>query len=261
MLRALALAAVAVPASSCATDLECSLNGICDTTSGVCACDKPWIGDSCGQLSISASTNPGPAYGGATPFDVTTWGGNAIEQNGTWHAYFTELVGDGCGLHAWKDQSTVTYAVSNDPLGPFVKQHTVLTREAHNPEVVLFNDSWYIFHIGYKGAPPLKTCHETVPPTSWKSSIGTKEAELQETKEPPPWPASGQIHKSSSPDGPFTAVKLPKGWKNCNNPSPFVTKNGTVRRMFISRLMATPHNRTASRPRCTSCVRGKCGMR
>jgi hypothetical protein len=136
------------------------------------------------------------------------------------------------GLHTWKDQSTVAYAVSNDPLGPFEKQSTVLTREAHNPQAMLFNNSWYIFHIGYRGAPPLKSCNESMP-----SRPMVDKGEESLAKEPPPWPGAGQIHKSSSPEGPYKPVKLPTGWKACNNPSPFVTANGTVYCMCAWRIM------------------------
>lgn len=39
-----AAAAVALPESPCTSDANCSLNGVCDAGSGLCACDAPWRG-------------------------------------------------------------------------------------------------------------------------------------------------------------------------------------------------------------------------
>lgn len=46
---AISIVAVAAGANSCTSNLDCSLNGIC--SGGVCVCDKPWKGESCGVLS------------------------------------------------------------------------------------------------------------------------------------------------------------------------------------------------------------------
>jgi hypothetical protein len=43
-----ARASGAVSQAQCSSDLDCSLNGHC--TGGLCQCDKPWTGVSCGEL-------------------------------------------------------------------------------------------------------------------------------------------------------------------------------------------------------------------
>eukprot|EP00041_Stephanoeca_diplocostata_P028701 m.828600 g.828600 ORF g.828600 m.828600 type:complete len:91 (+) comp23419_c1_seq65:204-476(+) len=40
-------------ALGCASDLDCSLNGICN--GGSCICDKPWSGISCGVLAYKTT--------------------------------------------------------------------------------------------------------------------------------------------------------------------------------------------------------------
>ena len=40
--------------ASCGTNLDCSLNGVCG--GGVCNCDKPWTGPSCGRLAYNKTT-------------------------------------------------------------------------------------------------------------------------------------------------------------------------------------------------------------
>ena len=43
-----ARASGAVSQAQCSSDLDCSLNGHC--MGGLCRCDKPWTGVSCGEL-------------------------------------------------------------------------------------------------------------------------------------------------------------------------------------------------------------------
>ena len=39
----------------CASDLDCSLNGLCDAGTGLCICDKPWSGETCGILKYKVN--------------------------------------------------------------------------------------------------------------------------------------------------------------------------------------------------------------
>ena len=125
--------------ASCSSDMDCSLNGAC-LQNGTCACDAPWHGDTCGLLGFATTPTDG-AYGFGEPFAVTSWGGNAIEENGTWHGYFTEIGGARCGLHMWHNQSTVVHAVSTNPSGPYTKVSTVLYNEAQNPQAIHMNNN------------------------------------------------------------------------------------------------------------------------
>lgn len=43
-----------VSATSCASDIDCSLNGLCNP-SGKCVCDKPWQGPSCGVMGYKVT--------------------------------------------------------------------------------------------------------------------------------------------------------------------------------------------------------------
>lgn len=101
-------------------------------------------------------------YGFGKPFAVTSWGGNAILDNGEFHLFVTEIQGKTCGLGLWQHQSTVTHATSATALGPYAKQSTAVQHQAHNPEAIRFNGEWYIFHIG-TGAndTAIKDCKNT----------------------------------------------------------------------------------------------------
>ena len=215
----LALLAAGSPASfasghlSCSTDLDCSLNGICDQ--GRCACDVPWSGSACELLMREPTRVAGGGVYGYAP-NITSWGGNAIQDvaTGKWHLYVSEMAGLGCGLHVWGKQSTVVHATAQTVEGPYHKAATVIRAEAHNPQAIVVNGSWYIFHIGtgVSSTPPTN-CNETVGRAAREfSGVGTA--------------GGSTLHRSSGPDGPFEPVSVaPTG---CNNPSPVVHPNGTL---------------------------------
>ena len=70
----------------CTTDLDCSLNGICNHST--CACDGGWKGASCEQLDLLPVEGairpayPPPALGANT----TSWGGSVL-RDGTTNEY------------------------------------------------------------------------------------------------------------------------------------------------------------------------------
>ncbi len=207
---------IALPPASttvhCVKSSDCSLNGAC-LLNGTCKCDAPWHGLTCGLLGFEA-TPPGGAYGYGSPFAVTSWGGNSIKHNGTWHGYFTEIGGARCGLGEWTRQSTVVHGISwTGPLGPYEKKSIVLAHEAHNPQVLYFDGAWYIFHIGSADSTkPLHACDNLV------AGIGSLASA--------PAPVS-HIHRSVDPYGPFLPLAV-ETYPECNNPGPFLHQNGTL---------------------------------
>jgi hypothetical protein len=52
--------------SPCTTDDDCSLNGLCDVRSGVCACDPWWEGKWCQRLVLL----PAKRYAGKMDYDT-----------------------------------------------------------------------------------------------------------------------------------------------------------------------------------------------
>ena len=82
-----ARAAAGKRTAACASDLDCSLNGIC--TAGACVCDKPWQGSTCGALRFKVT----PASGRSLfPLNKShnTWNGPIIGPDpgtGKYHLY------------------------------------------------------------------------------------------------------------------------------------------------------------------------------
>ena len=149
---------VACPAR-CESDLDCSLNGLCDVGSGVCACDAAWLGTCCSALNLEpASRSNGLGYRHPA---TSTWGGNILpvtEANGTtFHMWIAEMAPRGttgddgagsCGLTTWGSNSQITHVTAAQPLGPYVRQQVAVPIWSHNPLVRRLGDTFAMFHIG-----------------------------------------------------------------------------------------------------------------
>ena len=226
--------------AACATDVDCSLNGVCGAASQRCSCDVPWTGAACQYLGFAPQSGA-RMYGGANgTFSPTSWGGNAVrnESTGAWHGYFTEIGAEACGLSLWKTHSTVVHAVASSPRGPFVKAGVVLPHEAHNPEVLRVNGSYVLFHIGSaRLKSPLTRCNGSSVAATRAARAAVDDAAGVDATEPTCRNFHGvdncvQMHESATLAGPFTPVAAHrvggKAWVPCNNPSPALGPNGTL---------------------------------
>lgn len=224
--------------ASCATDLDCQLNGRC--TGGACLCDAAWNGTNCELLRLE----PGRlAY---APAASTAWGGGPPvrdDASGRWVIFVTEIA-DHCGLSEWQHMSTVVRAVGDSPAGPFVRDTLVIPTQAHNPYYAFdpASGTHLIFHIGGGDNPESKDN-----PFWHNCSNGTTPAALAAAPEGGrrvrrAGGASGQavfsqqpyVHASTSLAGPFQRVNysVPPGSESVgwgsDNPAPYIFPNGTV---------------------------------
>ena len=71
-------------AQACSDDVDCTLNGVCNASSGTCTCYKPWTGTTCAQLDFGKVPAGIIAYG---TWPLSTWGGNAIFYENEWHMF------------------------------------------------------------------------------------------------------------------------------------------------------------------------------
>ena len=184
------------PPGSCKSNMDCSLNGECNASTGICTCYAPWktgtsFKEACNVLDIVPHPNDYvPAYGGPNRTDtifrnqtVTSWGGNIIKgDDGLYHLWVSRMR-DGEGLNSWTHDSQIDHAVAEDPMDVFDFAEVALSAEAHNASPLRArNGSYLIFHIG-----------------------------------------SGFLHHSETPNGPW----LPLPGINCNNPAPMIHSNGS----------------------------------
>lgn len=84
------------------------------------------------------------------------WGGSTIKgEDGKYHMFYSRWKGNGLG--GWKTTSTVAYAVSDSPYGPFKHVKVILKgsgdksrwdyNNAHNPHIKKFGDNYYLYYI------------------------------------------------------------------------------------------------------------------
>jgi hypothetical protein len=124
---------------NCATNLDCSLNGICQTSSGTCLCDSPWNGETCSSLKYSPST-PAIAksiYNISDPRN--TWNGPIVQgSDGKYHIYVPLYAVGSLG-----GPPTMKHGIADSIVGPwdFNTLPDLPTEGGENPAMVVFPDA------------------------------------------------------------------------------------------------------------------------
>lgn len=153
---------------------------------------------------------------------TASWGGNVVQaKDGKYHLFFAEFLNH-CPLSSWGTNSVVSRAVSDSPIGPFVKKEVVQPAFHHNPTVALAPDGTYLLlSIGNGSSTPANCSAKNV---TTSTPVGD--------------PAAAGIITLSyakSPEGPWTTLAnpiltgRPGKWDYfVTNPSVYFFKNGTV---------------------------------
>ncbi|KAI0181738.1 hypothetical protein GGR52DRAFT_53671 [Hypoxylon sp. FL1284] len=191
----------------CSVDEDCSLNGICNRSSGKCACDPGWRSADCGALDLRPATR----WTGYNETNVTqpdflgaagnsSWGGTIVrdrEDKQLFHLVLDHFP-RGCGLAAWRPFSTVARAESRTgPAGPYRYAQELLGTFRHNSQVVWSpTDGRYLLYtIGAETATPDKCASY-----KWANNVSVSSAPdvrgpwtaparvLNESTNPAPWP-------------------------------------------------------------------------
>ena len=212
---------------ACTSDLDCSLNGICVASTGICVCDAPWEGGDCTLLArLPASAARQASVYGFSP-NVTSWGASILrgdESPPMYHMFVAEVPG---GLLNWGSKSQCVHAVSRRQDGPFVRSDVVLSAECHGPVAIRdpSDGAWLVFHQGagasssnssgflrYALSPygPWTAVHATpsghggealcVMPTAAFHPNGTLFAICGN---------GAELHSAPSRDGPWSSVRIP----------------------------------------------------
>jgi hypothetical protein len=229
----------------CDSDLDCSLNGDCNSD-GKCICDSAWTGPACAQLNLGKAPTTPALYRDNT----STWGLSIIQdEDGNYHGFAAAFYGH-CGLDSWQSNSLLWHVRSTSATGPFVNETVVAAANdetpyfRHNPTIVLHKptNTFVLSHIGC-GNGTIQTrfsnCSGGFTPGQATLSDETANSERSVGVGPCGGYNSNAL-VSTSIDGPWKQVGLtepPPGapWPNSeDNPSPLVLPNGTVWIMFRS---------------------------
>jgi len=147
---------VAWPPQPCATDEDCSLNGVCDGNN-LCRCDVAWTGDRCQTLVLEPTTRTaGLRETDAGGANVSTWGGAVVLNDAAtppiFHMWASEMAG-GCGIQSWRTNSRIIHATSTDGVH-FERKELVFEAFAHEP-----TGEWVMWYTGAdEAAPPPPPC-------------------------------------------------------------------------------------------------------
>jgi hypothetical protein len=218
----LALAfASSTPTTSCTTDLDCSLNGVCGSmTPGVCSCDPGWVAADCSALNIS-SVDPHNGRNGLAN-GSSSWGGGVLlgPDGKTYHMFYSKMVGTNCTLSQWTTNSACWRATSTSPLGPFTDAGAVMNSFCHNAVPALAPDNTYLlYHIGCGNSTPVPCGGAGGPAHPSSSSCGL----------------TPFLMTAPAPEGPWTPsftpllAGVPGAWDaSVTNVAPVFLPNGTV---------------------------------
>ena len=143
------LIALTTSTVTCNSDLDCHLNGICDSASSRCHCLAAWRGSTCGKLALLPATR-GAGLHSAANATSSSWGA-AIEYDGTrWQMFANEMV-LGCGINAWETNSRIVRASSASLDAPFIVEEQIRPPFSSEPSLMRRPDAangWLLFSIG-----------------------------------------------------------------------------------------------------------------
>ena len=197
----------------CPGDLCCSLNGAVQQD-GSCKCSAPWHGARCEQLGFRPVRRP-QGYGIAPA--VSSWGGDVLFDGASFHLYVAAMTNN-CSLSSWETNSRIEHAVSQSVTGPYVRSDVAVNTWSHNPVAMqlpgIGSPRFALLHIGSgSGKRDGGANCSRGAPFDRGAPLGTT--------------AGATIHVSDSLAGPWRAL-LNSTLGPCNNPSPWVHRNGTI---------------------------------
>jgi hypothetical protein len=100
----------------CKDNLECSLNGKCDTRTAKCICERGWTGSDCSTLNLlPPANNTGyvPANGSSS------WGGSVVKgHDGKYHMFVSQFANK-CGCDVWYPNSQIVHTISDRNMSSF----------------------------------------------------------------------------------------------------------------------------------------------
>ena len=139
-------------AFSCKSDLDCSLNGKCETNH-LCSCSAAWKGDRCSTLNFLPTTRDSGyrvmnnnTLGG----NLSSWGGGGWydEQDQKWYMWVSEMA-DHCGMHTWTTNSQTVRASSKTATGLYLRENVEFPIWSHESVVTVAPTGEYVAFFSY----------------------------------------------------------------------------------------------------------------
>lgn len=226
--------------AACTSDFDCSLNGLCDVTTGFCSCDKPWNGQFCDKLAYKISPASSKDVWNPTSLDPrNTWNGPIVVDpvDGRYHL-FDPVYRVGSLL----DVTSFAHGVSTSVTGPYdwTSYGNITAVVSANPAALVFpnettGENVYSLWVGGKllVASNLADTFEVLPGVSYPGGDNNPAPVYHNnafylTNQP-----TTQVFKATSINGPWTVWAtipqdyLPSGY-TVEDPFLFFDKRGNV---------------------------------
>lgn len=232
--------------SSCNSDEDCSLNGIC--TKNACVCDPGWISSDCGILDLRPATMNtgynqtnipnGPDFY-ASGAGNSSWCGQIVHDpnNSKLFHMFISVFSHGCGLSYWKPFSNIIRAESTSgPAGPYKYVSQVIDTWSHNPAVV-YSPADKLYLLYYIGTP-------ITPPTSCVAEKIGDNISIYNSADLRTWKHDKQVIVGETNPAPFPL------YSSSNQTSTMLMAGGAGLgiNMFVANSYAGPYNRIKTNP-------------
>eukprot|EP01084_Bolivina_argentea_P227851 384905_1 len=103
----------------CKSDMNCSLNGLCDLNNGKCICRTGWSGIKCEILNLLPITKGTGYYDINNTYNMSSWGGSVItDENSNYHMLLSQF-DNHCGVNSWVTNSRTVHAIAKDKMNAY----------------------------------------------------------------------------------------------------------------------------------------------
>ena len=126
---------------SCSSDLDCSLNGICNNMTSKCDCNPSWTGYHCESLHLLPATRNN-GYNKLENENTSSWGGVPIidysntNKSTKYHLITSEFINH-CGVNSWVRNSQIILTQSTNGWNSQYNKIQIMELPfAHEPEII-----------------------------------------------------------------------------------------------------------------------------
>eukprot|EP01084_Bolivina_argentea_P171025 296309_1 len=152
----------------CKSDMDCELNGKCDSVTKNCTCNAGWTGYHCQQLNLQKATK-GTGYhitnDNNSGKPTSSWGGGVlVDQKDTnndtkYHMFLAEF-DNHCGVNSWTINSVVTHARSTKGYNSAYQRVDVIHQHfATEPDAIYGPNGEFVIYYATYDYGNFSECH------------------------------------------------------------------------------------------------------
>lgn len=135
----------------CKNNGDCSLNGVCNSDTGVCNCNKGWNGYKCDNMTLLAA-NKSSGYQYLSESNISSWGGSVqYDYNSGKYIMLVAELANHCGIDSWGNNCQIVYAESeatgiNGWNSKYIRKNTLVEPYGCTPDLLFVSKSLSDYH-------------------------------------------------------------------------------------------------------------------